>query len=79
MRSVKIAYLHTNIQVPGIGEFGRNLNTTDTQYKFRDAKLAWSPGEGLKISFRGQEIMIPYPNVAYLVFAAEDPKVANVA
>lgn len=67
MRNVKIAVLHTNLHVPGIGELGRTLNTVDTQYKFRDAKLSWT-AEGLEVSAKGRTVLVPATNVAYLEF-----------
>lgn len=79
MRNVKIAVLHSTLQVPGIGDFGRTLNTGDTQYKFRDVKLAWT-GEGLEVSAKGRTVLVPSTNIVYMEFQAEDaPKPLSVA
>lgn len=78
MRKVRVANLHTNLQVPGIGEMGKTLNTADTQYKFRDVQLYWT-GDGLQVSAKGITVFIPATNVVYVRFADEEAKSAAVA
>lgn len=71
MRKVKLAVLHANLQVPGIGEFGKTINTQDSQYKFRGVELTWN-GQGLEVSHKGRTVFIPAPSVHFMEFAAPE-------
>lgn len=72
MRKVKIAYLHNTLHVPGIGELGKNINTTDTQYRFRNAQLTWD-GAGLELTYNGRTVWVPATNVVYMEFEPAPP------
>lgn len=77
MRKVKTAGLHDTLQIPGIGDMGKTINTNDAQYKFRDVQMVYTP-EGVEITVKGQQVLVPVTNFRYLLFA-ETPKPVAVA
>lgn len=72
MRKVKMAFLHNNLQIPGISQdCGKALNPSDPQSKInaRGARAElWWDGEGLEVRVSGRSVLVPAANVASLEF-----------
>lgn len=74
MRKVTTAQLHTSIFVPGVGQFGPNVNVDMARRdgKIKTLTMEWNSQEGtLDLTVNGKLVGIPHANVQSVLFSPE--------